>query len=106
MHVGSNRRPLLVADLAARLGEIGRLPDLGARHPVGPSSSGRTNSALRLREVWGATRSEPSWPRGRRQAVLLVDDVIDTGWTLTVVGRLLRQAGAASVYPFVLGIAA
>jgi ATP-dependent DNA helicase RecQ len=38
--------------------------------------------------------------------VLLVDDITDTGWTLTVVGLLLRQAGASAVYPFVLGIAA
>ena len=34
--------------------------------------------------------------------VVLVDDWTDSGWTLTLATRLLREAGAASVYPFVL----
>ncbi|MGH8961166.1 MAG: DEAD/DEAH box helicase, partial [Jatrophihabitantaceae bacterium] len=107
VHVGSNRRPLLVADLAARLGEIGHLPNLGAITRHGPSSKGRTNSALRLREVWGSHEvgSELA-ARVDGHDVLLVDDLTDTGWTLTVVARLLREAGASGVYPFVLGIAA
>ncbi|MEO8889158.1 MAG: DEAD/DEAH box helicase [Jatrophihabitantaceae bacterium] len=106
VHVGSNRRPLLVADLAARLGEIGRLPDLGPLIRHGPSSPGRTNSALRLRAVWGSHEVGPELARAvDAKDVLLVDDLTDTGWTLTVVGQLLRQAGASSVYPFVLGIA-
>jgi ATP-dependent DNA helicase RecQ len=36
--------------------------------------------------------------------VLLVDDYCDTGWTLTVVARMLRAAGAGQAYPFVLGL--
>jgi ATP-dependent DNA helicase RecQ len=36
--------------------------------------------------------------------VLLVDDRTDSGWTLTVAARLLRQAGASAVLPFVLGV--
>ncbi len=38
--------------------------------------------------------------------ILLVDDRMDTGWTITVVARLLRQAGAGPVYPFVLALEA
>jgi phosphoribosylpyrophosphate synthetase len=38
------------------------------------------------------------------RTVLLVDDWTESGWTLTVAARLLRQAGAAAVYPFVLGV--
>jgi len=34
--------------------------------------------------------------------VLLVDDLVDSGWTLTVVSALLRQAGAEAVVPLVL----
>ena len=41
----------------------------------------------------------------RGAPVLLVDDFCDTGWTITVVARLLRAAGAGPVYPFVLGLA-
>ena len=34
--------------------------------------------------------------------VLLVDDVVDSRWTLTVVAGLLRHAGSGPVYPFAL----
>ena len=37
--------------------------------------------------------------------VLLVDDVVDSGWTMALVGRLLRQAGAPGVLPFALASA-
>jgi ATP-dependent DNA helicase RecQ len=33
-----------------------------------------------------------------------VDDWTESGWTLAVAARLLRQAGAAAVHPFVLGV--
>ena len=36
------------------------------------------------------------------QVVLLVDDTWRTGWTATIAGALLRDAGAASVRPFVI----
>jgi len=38
--------------------------------------------------------------------ILLVDDRTDSGWTLTVVTQLLRQAGAGPVYPFTLAVEA
>jgi ATP-dependent DNA helicase RecQ len=34
--------------------------------------------------------------------MLLVDDVADSGWTLTVAAMLLRRAGAPAVLPLVL----
>lgn len=34
--------------------------------------------------------------------VLLIDDIVDSGWTLAVAGDLLRSAGAGLVHPFVL----
>lgn len=34
--------------------------------------------------------------------VLLVDDVIDSGWTLTVLATLLKRAGSGAVYPVAL----
>ena len=36
------------------------------------------------------------WP------VLLVDDLTDTGWTLTMAARVVRQAGAPAVLPLTL----
>jgi ATP-dependent DNA helicase RecQ len=107
VHVGSLRRPLLIADLAARLADIGRLTNLGGVPHLGRSSSGRTNSALRLRDVWNAYEiSAALSSQLNGQSVLLVDDVVDSGWTCTVVARLLRRAGAGAVYPFALALAA
>jgi ATP-dependent DNA helicase RecQ len=34
--------------------------------------------------------------------VLLIDDVTDTGWTLTMAARVLRGAGVDEVLPFAL----
>jgi ATP-dependent DNA helicase RecQ len=106
VHVGSMRRPRLIADLASRLAELGRLSDLGNVVHVRPSSAGRTNSSRRLREVWNAYEIPAALAAQLTgQPVLLVDDFIDTGWTSTVVARLLRRAGAGTVYPFALALA-
>jgi ATP-dependent DNA helicase RecQ len=100
--IGSQTRPGLAADLAARLGELGRLPVLGEVHHVGPVQTARSNSAQRLRTLWDGFELPALDLHGR--AVLLVDDYTDTGWTIAVVARMLRQAGAGPVYPLVLGI--
>jgi ATP-dependent DNA helicase RecQ len=34
--------------------------------------------------------------------VLLVDDMVDSRWTLTIAGFKLRQAGSGPVFPFAL----
>ena len=41
----------------------------------------------------------------RSGPVLLVDDLVDSRWTLTVAGSLLRDAGAGPVFPFALAVA-
>jgi ATP-dependent DNA helicase RecQ len=38
--------------------------------------------------------------------VLLVDDRVDTGWTVTIAAKLLREAGAPAVLPLVLAVTA
>ena len=35
---------------------------------------------------------------------LLIDDMIDSGWTFTVASALLRQAGCTKVYPMALAL--
>jgi ATP-dependent DNA helicase RecQ len=106
--IGSLSRPTLVADFAAQLARIGRLADLGVVAHDGPSRGERSNSAHRLRTVWGTyelSSALASALAGEHSGapVLLVDDFVDTGWTVAFVARLLRQAGAGAVYPFVLG---
>ncbi len=106
----SRSHPHLVSSLARGLGEIGRLPLLGTLDLVegGPVGAAGGNSAFRLAGVWGrvavsaelaATIASTPGP------VLLVDDVADSRWTITVAAQALRQAGAEAVLPFTLATA-
>ena len=102
--VPSRSHPLLVASLASRLAEVGRLPLLGTLDLVRDTpAGGRSNSAQRLRAVHGAF-AVPEGTVLDGSPVLLVDDRVDTGWTLTEAARVLREAGAGPVLPLVLAV--
>lgn len=100
----SRSRPQLVDSLARGISEVGRLPYLGALDLVdgGPTGQPGGNSAFRLAGVWGRLSAEglavPAGP------VLLVDDAVDSRWTLAVAVRELRRAGASAVLPFALAL--
>ena len=106
--VPARRRPQLVASVARHLAEIGRLAWLGPLQQVGDGPRGEPggNSAFRLSAVWDAF----AVPEPMRAAlaelgdapVLLVDDFVDSRWTISVAGRALRLAGAGEVLPFTL----
>lgn len=106
----SRRRPLLVRSLATRIAEIGRLRPLGSLELAPGRDTGARggNSAYRLAAVWDAFTVPPEVADGLGEIgespVLLVDDLADTRWTLTVAARALRLAGAPSVLPLVLAI--
>ncbi|MFC0197448.1 DEAD/DEAH box helicase [Microbacterium arthrosphaerae] len=100
----SRTKPQLVDSLARGIAGIGRLPFLGTLDLVdgGPTGQPGGNSAFRVAGVWGrfsaAGLDVPPGP------VLLVDDRVDSGWTLTVAARELRRAGATAVLPFALAL--
>jgi ATP-dependent DNA helicase RecQ len=107
----SRRHPQLVDSVAAGLAHIGRLPYLGALSIAGDGPVGEPggNSAYRLANVWNGFVVGPDLAEALATAngpVLLVDDLADSRWTITVAGRLLRQAGAPAVLPFVLALRA
>ncbi|MBS1672752.1 MAG: RecQ family ATP-dependent DNA helicase [Actinobacteria bacterium] len=102
--IPSRSRPLLVSTLARGIAEIGRLPYLGELGFAGGGPAGQPggNSVFRLAGVWDRfTAAGLEVPAG---PVLLVDDQADSRWTLTVAARVLRQAGATEVLPFVLAL--
>ncbi|MDR1808564.1 MAG: RecQ family ATP-dependent DNA helicase [Propionibacteriaceae bacterium] len=105
--VPSLGRPRLIESLGCGLARAGRLEPLG---PLGlaPGVTGHrkpANSAYRVRDVWGRLTVPPDLA-GKLAAldgpVLLVDDYVDSRWTMTIAGRLLRRAGARAVLPFAL----
>jgi ATP-dependent DNA helicase RecQ len=94
-----------VDSLARRIADLGRLPYLGRLS--GAPGPRRLNSAQWLAALWRAF-TVPDQVRaglpGLTGPVLLVDDRVDTRWTLTVATRLLREAGAPGVLPFALAV--
>jgi ATP-dependent DNA helicase RecQ len=109
--VPSRSRPQLIASVAAGLADAGRLPYLGALELAGggPTGGPGGNSAYRLGGVWNGFAVSPavSAALGTLSGpVLLVDDLADSRWTITVASRLLRQAGAPGVLPFALAVRA
>jgi ATP-dependent DNA helicase RecQ len=105
----SRRRPAVVGSLAQQISEIGRLPLLGTLDYAhgGPVGEPGGNSAFRLANVWGRIAVGPQLAQTLAEAqgpVLLVDDLVDSRWTLTVAARELRRAGAKAVLPLVLAV--
>jgi ATP-dependent DNA helicase RecQ len=101
--VPSARHPGLaeaVAGELARLGRLALIPTLRRSTPR-PAQDTMANStrsaanALGAFEVVGGT----VWPAG---PVLLVDDTVRSGWTMTVVAELLLHHGSGPVLPFAL----
>jgi ATP-dependent DNA helicase RecQ len=106
--VGSRRHPQLVQSLAEHIAKVGRLPLLGALTSSAEGDGARGNSAQRVValhdafEVPAELESQLSTLAG---PVLLVDDLVDSGWTMVLAGRTLRRAGAGAVMPLALAVA-
>ncbi len=99
--VPSVTRPGLVPAIGRRLAERVGLPfhEVFRRTRDGRPQKEMENSVQQLRNVYGAFEVVGPVPLS---PVLLVDDIVDSSWTLTVLGVQLRRAGAGPVLPLVL----
>ena len=104
--VPSNNRPTLVPDFAKRLATRLGLPFLDAIRKIRDNEPQKMqeNSFHQWRNLQGAfkvsARRIPGSP------VLLVDDIVDSGATVTTLAALLWEAGSGQVYPFALASSA
>lgn len=99
--VPSRNHPELVPDFAKRLAARLGLPFVNAVSKVKDNQpqkgqQNRFHQCHNLDGVFAVSQLH------RNKPVLLVDDVIDSGWTLTVIAALLQQAGSGFVYPVAL----
>jgi ATP-dependent DNA helicase RecQ len=102
--VPSLRHPELVPDFARRVAASMGLPFVAAVKKV------KENNAQKEQENWyhqcanldGVFEVVPRIPSA---PVLLLDDVVDSAWTLTVVAALLLQQGSGPVWPVALAAA-
>lgn len=99
--VPSLTHPDLVKDLATRLARHLGLPAIEAVRKIRTTQPQKTmqNSAQQFANVYGAFAVVEPVPPG---PALLLDDVVDSRWTITYVGSLLREAGCEAVIPLAL----
>jgi len=102
--VPSLTHPRLVPDFAERLARAMGAPHIEAvrkvkRNQPQKMQQNRYHQCVNLDGVFGVAGAAPSSP------VLLVDDIVDSRWTMTVVAALLRRAGAGPVFPVALASA-
>lgn len=100
--VPSLRHPELVPNFAQRLAAALGLPFhmVIAKTDARPEQKTMANSTQQARNIDGslALNGQPIPPG----PVLLVDDMVDSRWTLTVSAWLLRQSGSGVVWPMAL----
>ena len=99
--VPSRNHPTLVPDFARRLAEQLGLPFVEAIAKVRDNEpqkmqQNRFHQCRNLDGVFQVAEGIPAEP------VLLVDDIIDSGWTVTVLAALLQRAGSGPVFPVAL----
>jgi ATP-dependent DNA helicase RecQ len=98
--VPSRRRPRFVADAAEAVAKQLGLPyrdDVISKVVDAPPQREMQNSATQLRNVhasMGLVEMPMAGP------VILIDDIVDSRWTLTVAGYLLRTHSSGPVHPF------
>ena len=102
--VPSRAHPELVPDLARRLAEVLALPFLPvvAKIVDNEPQKAQQNGFHQCRNLDGVFGLDGTVPQG---PVLLLDDVVDSRWTLTVIAALLRRAGSGPVWPIALAAA-
>lgn len=104
--VPSLQRPDLVPSFAKRLADRLGLPFHACIEKVEdtPPQKQMANSTYQVKNIKDAFEVHRDFPAGR--PVLLVDDLVDSKWTFTVLAARLTDAGAGLVYPFALASAA
>lgn len=103
-NIPSHRHPDLVPDFARRLAARLNLPFHAVieRTEDRPEQKTMENSAQQARNIDGAMAiSVSQLPAG---PVLLVDDMVDSRWTLTVAAWLLRSHESGEVWPLALAL--
>ena len=106
VYVESARRNTLVRDFADGLSRYLKVPVVGRFAIVDPSvdpDRGAANSAHRVAAVGRRYSLQGDLDTLDQRRVLLLDDLVVSGWTMTLAARAIRSAGASAVLPLALG---
>ena len=95
-------RSSIVADLTMALADKLGLPFVQLLQKQGTrQQKDMENSNYQCRNAWDSF-SVVSGTSDVPKRIILVDDIVDSGWTLTVCGYRLTQSGCEFVFPFAL----
>ena len=99
--VPSLRRPELVRSFAKRVAQKlnTKFIDVIIKPKETVQQKTMENSNMQAKNAYNAFKVIKEMNYGN---VLLIDDMVDSGWTLTACGSLLKQNGAIKVYPYAL----
>ena len=102
--VPSLNRPELVPNFAQKLADRLNLPFKPVIRKINPTRPQKemNNSYQQAHNLDGAFAID-TW-EGIKGTVFLVDDIVDSRWTFTVIVALLRQGGSGSVFPLALSL--
>ena len=107
--VPSLNHPALVTDVATRIAMKLGLPVLDLVERIRPGNPQKTmqNSSHQSANVESAfVINLDQLAHIELEPVILIDDVVDSRWTMTEIGRLLRRSGFPNVFPVALATSA
>lgn len=99
--IPSTRHPDLVPNFASRLAERLGIPFVPAvvKIQANDAQKGQENSFYQCRNLDGVFAVQVPIPKG---PAFLLDDVVDSSWTMTIAAALLRANGSGPVWPIAL----
>lgn len=103
-NIPSKNHPTLVADFAARVAKALGLEYAPVLEKIQDTPQ-QKNFTKKQEQQENAEKSfglAAELPEYFGNNVLLIDDMVDSKWTFTVCGKLLREAGSGKVYPLAL----
>jgi len=100
--IPSLTKPTLVSDFARRLAEALRIPFIPCVRKVRATEPQKEmkNSYQQARNIAGAFKIDDSYRL--HEPLFLVDDMVDSRWTFTIVAALLKTAGTGPIFPLAL----
>lgn len=103
--IPSSRHPNLVPDFAGRLAAALNIPfvpciKIAMDHP---EQKQMNNSIRQAKNLDGVFEVDSNFALINRPC-LLIDDMVDSRWTFTIAGALLRQSGCPAVFPLALAL--
>lgn len=101
--IPSLSRPKLVAEFAKKLADKLNIPFIPCVKKINQNKPQKDmensyNKVKNLDKVFNITN------QCKNEPCLLVDDVVDSRWTFTIVSALLRKAGCSAVFPMALAL--